>query len=64
MGKWVLGHRQGHRQSPDRGSIYCHAKQAAPSYFGDKILSWRIQEEGEYKGRVVFRFEASSTSKG
>ncbi len=46
------------------GMIYFHAKKSTPSYFGGKVLSWRIQEEGEYSGRVVFRFEASPACKG
>jgi hypothetical protein len=41
------------------GDIYFHKKQKEPSFFGGKILSYRIHDEDdEYKGRIVFRFEA------
>jgi len=61
-GYWVVG-----ADTADKlvgGSIYFHAKQSSPSYFGGKILSWRIQQKGEFRGKVVFCFESSPTFKG
>src|SRR5437764_409470 len=46
------------------GDIYFHKKQKEPSYFGGTILGYRIHEEDdEYHGRVIFRFESSSVHK-
>ena len=47
------------------GDIYFHRKQKEPSYFGGKITGYRISEaDAEYPGRVIFRFEYSSTHRG
>ena len=50
------------------GDIYFHKKQKEPSYYGGKILGFRIHDsdEGEYpgcRGRVVFTFEYSREHK-
>ena|SRR5438067_2644576 len=43
------------------GDIYFHKKQKEPSYFGGKILGYRIHEkDDEYRGRIIFRFEYSA----
>ncbi len=43
------------------GDIYFHKKQKEPSYFGGKILGYRIHgEDDEYHGRIIFRFEYSA----
>ncbi|MET0645373.1 MAG: hypothetical protein ABW208_02060 [Pyrinomonadaceae bacterium] len=46
------------------GDIYFHKGQKEPSYFGGKILSYRVHDsdEGEFplcRGRVIFTFESS-----
>jgi hypothetical protein len=42
------------------GDIYFHKKQKEASYFGGKILSYRVhEEEDEHRGRIIFRFESS-----
>lgn len=42
------------------GDIYFHKKQKEPSFFGGKILGFRVhEEEDERHGRIVFRFEYS-----
>lgn len=42
------------------GDIYFHEKQKEPSYFGGKILGYRIHESDDrYNGRIIFRFEYS-----
>jgi len=42
------------------GDIYFHKKQKESSYFGGKILGFRIhEEEDERKGRVIFKFESA-----
>jgi len=42
------------------GNIYFHKRQKEPSFFGGTILGYRIhQEDDEFKGRVIFRFEST-----
>lgn len=42
------------------GDIYFHKKQKEPSYYGGKILGYRIYDQGdELDGRIIFRFEYS-----
>lgn len=42
------------------GHIYLHSAQAAPSHQGGKIIGYRIQQGGEFKGRYVFRFRPTN----
>jgi hypothetical protein len=48
------------------GDIYFHRKQKEPSFFGGKILGYRIHDEDdEYpRGRIIFRFEAARSHRG
>jgi hypothetical protein len=47
------------------GDIYFHKKQKEPSFFGGKILGYRIHEaDDEYKGRIIFRFESIKEHRG
>jgi len=39
------------------GDIYFHKKQKEPSFFGGKILGYKLETEREYMGRIIFRFE-------
>jgi len=42
------------------GEIYFHKKQKEPSFFGGKIVGYRIHDgDDEYHGRIIFRFESS-----
>ena len=46
------------------GDIYFHYRQKEPSYYGGKILSYRVHDggEGAYpcdSGRIIFTFEYS-----
>lgn len=46
------------------GDIYFHKKQKEPSYFGGRILAYRVHdgsggEHPDCHGRVVFTFESS-----
>ena len=38
------------------GLILFHKERNKPSYFGGRILSYRIQDGGENDNRVIFRF--------
>jgi len=46
------------------GDLFLHKSQNSPSFFGGKIISFRIVDLGEYKGRVAFVIEASMKHKG
>ena len=54
-GSWVVTEEVA--KSLVGGDIYLHEKQQEPSYFGGKILDYRVEAEGENIGRVIFRFE-------
>jgi hypothetical protein len=41
-----------------KGNIYFHKKKQEPSFFGGEILDYRVQNEGEFSGRIVFTFRA------
>jgi hypothetical protein len=38
------------------GEVYFHAKQTEPSYGGGVITDYRIEIQGNFKGRYVFRY--------
>src|SRR5438067_13741492 len=43
------------------GDIYFHKKQKEPSFYGGKILGYRMHEEDdENRGRIIFHFEYSA----
>ena len=43
------------------GDIYFHKKQKEASYFGGKILAYRLHEENDERcGRIIFQFEGLS----
>jgi hypothetical protein len=46
------------------GNIYFHKKKNEPSFFGGKILGYRIEQDGTFKGRVVFKFLSGPEYKG
>jgi hypothetical protein len=39
------------------GDIYFHKKQQEPSFYGGTITGYRIEQEGQYEGKIVFRLE-------
>ncbi len=36
------------------GEIYFHKKQQEPSFYGGTIIGYRIEQDGEFQGRIVF----------
>jgi len=45
--------------------IYFHKKQKEPSFYGGKIISYRIYNENDkHKGRIIFRFEYARDHRG
>jgi hypothetical protein len=61
-GFWKLRIEQ--TKSLINGDIYFHQKQKEPSFFGGIIKDCRVQTDGEWEGRVIFTFEASSSHRG
>ena len=55
-GVWAISENTA--KSAINGNIYFHKKQTEPSYFGGVILSYRVHDEGEFSGRIVFTFQA------
>ena len=46
------------------GRIYFHERQNDPSFFGGRIVDAWVQPEGEYRGRIVFKFIFAEACKG
>lgn len=46
------------------GMIYFHKAQVKPSFLGGEIVGYRVEESGEWKGRIVFRFREESSARG
>jgi hypothetical protein len=44
--------------------IYFHEKQIEPSYYGGVITGFRAQPEGEFAGRIIFRFIPKQECRG
>lgn len=43
------------------GEIYFHKKQQEPSFYGGTITGYRVEQNGQYEGRIVFAFEHSQS---
>jgi hypothetical protein len=61
-GDWVVAAETAERLVGH--SIYLHETRAAASYFGGKILSFRVVEDGDAAGRTVFRFRFDAAHRG
>ena len=46
------------------GRLHLHKAQDKPSFFGGTILSYRVETEGDWPGRVLFTFIADLAGKG
>lgn len=46
------------------GRIFFHKAQDKPSFFGGKLTSYRIENEGELSGRILFTFIFSPEFRG
>jgi hypothetical protein len=44
--------------------IYFHEKQDARAKRGGEIVDYELVEEGEYAGRIIFRFREDPSAKG
>jgi hypothetical protein len=41
------------------GEIYFHKKQQEPSFYGGTITGYRIEQDGQYQGRIIFTLRHS-----
>jgi len=43
------------------GEIYFHKKRKEPSFYGGVIRGYRVEQDGHYHGRIVFKLEYSQS---
>lgn len=41
------------------GEIYFHKQQQEPSFYGGTIIGYRIEQDGQYQGKIVFKLQHS-----
>lgn len=46
------------------GQIYFHKLQKSPAFFGGEIVGFEVTPEGEYAGRIIFRFRPDPNARG
>lgn len=46
------------------GMLYLHQGQLKPAHFGGILLGFRIVQEGQYQGRIIFRFRFLPACRG
>ncbi len=56
-GSWGLD--EGQAKELVGGEIYFHKKRQEPSFYGGTILGYRVHQDGEYQGRIVFQLRHS-----
>ena len=39
------------------GEIYFHKKRQEPSFYGGTILGYRVEQDGQYQGRIIFKLQ-------
>ena len=61
-GFWLLGAERA--QALVGGDVYFHAARADPSFFGGRVLGFRVQGDGEFAGRIVLRLRSDLEHKG
>jgi hypothetical protein len=54
-GWWKLNENQAKKLVG--GKIYFHKKRQEPSFYGGTILGYRIHQDGEYQGKIVFKLQ-------
>ena len=43
------------------GEIYFHKKRQESSFYGGNILGYRVKEDGEYLGKIIFKLQFSQS---
>jgi hypothetical protein len=39
------------------GEIYFHKKRGEPSFYGGEIVGYRVNQDGEYQGKIVLQLQ-------
>ncbi|WP_185230432.1 hypothetical protein [Teredinibacter franksiae] len=60
-GFWAISHEVADQLIG--GDIFLHKTQNKPSFFGGKITGYSLQDEGQWKGRIIFEFTATKEHK-
>lgn len=63
-GYWVVAATTAERLLESDADLYLHESQSLPSYFGGRIVGFRIHHGGSEDGRIIFRFQASPQHRG
>ena len=58
-GSWALDDSQAKKLVG--GEIYFHKKRQEPSFYGGTILGYRVRQDGEYQGKIVFKLQYSQS---
>ena len=45
------------------GEIYFHKKRQEPSFYGGTVLGYRVGQDGEYQGKIIFKLQYSQSCK-
>ena len=54
-GAWALN--EGQAKKLIGGEIYFHKKRGEPSFYGGTIVGYRVHQDGEYQGKIVFQLQ-------
>jgi hypothetical protein len=54
-GGWKLD--EGRAQKLVGGEIYFHKKRTEPSFYGGTVLDYRVEQEGQDSGKIVFKLQ-------
>ena len=58
-GWWILDESKA--QKLVGGEIYFHRKRQEPSFYGGMILGYRVEQDGQNQGRIIFRLQHSQS---
>jgi hypothetical protein len=56
-GPWQLNEIQAEKLAG--GEIYFHKKRTEPSFYGGTILGYRVDQDGESQGGIIFKLQYS-----
>ena len=54
-GWWTLDENKA--QKLVGGEIFFHKKKQEPSFYGGTILGYRVEQDGQYEGKIIFKLQ-------
>jgi hypothetical protein len=54
-GWWTLDENKA--QKLVGGEIFFHKKKQEPSFYGGTILGYRVEQDGQYQGKIIFKLQ-------